>query len=58
MKYADWRVQLQGLQTMIDLYDEENDGNESVTREQYWNGRRPLTEKLEAHYALESTTED
>lgn len=56
MKYADWRRRLTFLQEELQMFDEEFDG--VIEHDEYMTMRRPLEEKLEAHYALESETTD
>jgi hypothetical protein len=54
MTYAEWRSQLHSIQLEIDAFDESY-SYEEFDIDAYNAARKPLIDKLEAHYKLEST---
>jgi hypothetical protein len=55
MTYAEWRSQLHSIQLEIDAFDESYDYNKEYDHDDYTTRRKPLIDKLEAHYKLKST---
>lgn len=56
MTYAEWRSQLHDIQLEIDAFDESYYDNPEFDYADYTTRRKPLIDKLEAHYKLESST--
>ncbi len=56
MLYRIWRRQLNDIQEKIQAYDEDPAHYEKEDLTDYWKNRKPLTDELEAHYAIESET--
>jgi len=54
MTYAEWRSQLNDIQLEIDAFDEYHTSNPEFDLEVYFAARKPLIDKLEAHYKLQS----